>query len=150
MYNYYYNHFMAPWTVSRTTQMSRYQKGESRKVKPIWIYLHRPSLIHSCLKTRLFHRSFRTWAAFCAVLMPSHTGNLLCSTAVAFSSFLIFFVFILMVPVFQQLHHAVLYRIASYCSHFVCRLHLQYITCQHLLCQLTYSMELMIIWLTQR
>jgi len=26
---YYYNHFMAPWTLSRTTQVSRYQKGKT-------------------------------------------------------------------------------------------------------------------------
>jgi len=37
-YYYYYNRFMAPWTVFGTTQVSRYHKGETRKVKPIWIY----------------------------------------------------------------------------------------------------------------
>jgi len=26
-----------PWTLSRTTGVSRYQKGKTRKVKPIWI-----------------------------------------------------------------------------------------------------------------
>jgi len=33
-----YYHFMAPWTSSGTTWVSRYQKGKTRKVKPIWIY----------------------------------------------------------------------------------------------------------------
>jgi len=37
-YYYYYNHFTAPWTLSGTTPVSRYQKGKTRKVKPIWIY----------------------------------------------------------------------------------------------------------------
>ena len=32
------NRFMAPWTVSGTTWISRYQKGKTRNVKPIWIY----------------------------------------------------------------------------------------------------------------
>jgi len=35
---YYYYHFMAPWTVSGTSQVSRYQKGKTRKLKLIWIY----------------------------------------------------------------------------------------------------------------
>ena len=26
---YYYHHFMAPWTVSGTTRVSRYQKGKT-------------------------------------------------------------------------------------------------------------------------
>ena len=30
--------FYSLWTVSRTTRVSRYQKGKTRKVKPIWIY----------------------------------------------------------------------------------------------------------------
>jgi len=34
---YYYYRFTAPWTVSGTTQVSRYHKGKTRKVKPIWI-----------------------------------------------------------------------------------------------------------------
>jgi len=29
---YYYNRFMALWILSRTTQVSRYQKGKTRKV----------------------------------------------------------------------------------------------------------------------
>jgi len=37
---YNYNHFRAPWTLSGTTRVSRYQKGKTRKVKPIWIYWH--------------------------------------------------------------------------------------------------------------
>jgi len=37
-YYYYHNHFTASWTFSRTTQVSRYQKGKARKVKPVWIY----------------------------------------------------------------------------------------------------------------
>jgi len=37
-YYYYYYCFMAPWTVSRTTLVNWYQKGKTRKVKPIWIY----------------------------------------------------------------------------------------------------------------
>jgi len=38
-YNYNnYNHFSALWILSETTQVSRYQKGKTRKVKPIWIY----------------------------------------------------------------------------------------------------------------
>ena len=37
-YYYHYNHFVAPRTLSRTIRMSRYQKGETKKVKPIWIY----------------------------------------------------------------------------------------------------------------
>jgi len=38
-YYYYYNNcFMAPWTMSRTTRVSWYQKGKTRKVKPVWIY----------------------------------------------------------------------------------------------------------------
>jgi len=28
-YYYYYNRFMSPWTVSGTTQVSRYQKGKT-------------------------------------------------------------------------------------------------------------------------
>jgi len=28
----------ALWTLSGTTRISRYQKGKTRKVKPIWIY----------------------------------------------------------------------------------------------------------------
>jgi len=36
--NYYYYCFTASWTVSGTIWVSRYQKGKSRKVKPIWIY----------------------------------------------------------------------------------------------------------------
>ena len=35
---YYYNHFTAPWTLFGTTRVSRYQKGKTSKVKPIWIY----------------------------------------------------------------------------------------------------------------
>jgi len=35
---YYYNHFTAHWTVFGTTTVSRYQKGRTRKAKPIWIY----------------------------------------------------------------------------------------------------------------
>jgi len=27
------------WNLSGTTRVSRYQKGKTRKVKPIWIYL---------------------------------------------------------------------------------------------------------------
>jgi len=44
-YDYYYHyhyhhhhHFTSPWTLSGTTRVSRYQKGKTRKVKPIWIY----------------------------------------------------------------------------------------------------------------
>ena len=37
-YCYYYYCFMAPWTVSGTIRVSQYQKGKTRKVKPIWIY----------------------------------------------------------------------------------------------------------------
>ena len=37
-YYYYYNRFTAPWTVSGTNQVSWYQKGKTRRVKPIWIY----------------------------------------------------------------------------------------------------------------
>jgi len=38
-YNYYhYNRFTAPWTLSGTIRVSRYQKGKTRKVKPIWIH----------------------------------------------------------------------------------------------------------------
>jgi len=37
-YCYYYNHFMALWILSGTTRVSWYQKGKTRKVKPIWIY----------------------------------------------------------------------------------------------------------------
>ena len=29
LHNYYYNHFTAPWILSRTTQVSRYQKGKT-------------------------------------------------------------------------------------------------------------------------
>jgi len=36
--NYYYNHFTDHWTLSGTTWMSQYQKGKTRKAKPIWIY----------------------------------------------------------------------------------------------------------------
>jgi len=35
---YYYNRFMVPWTVFGTTRVNRYQKGKTRKVKPLWIY----------------------------------------------------------------------------------------------------------------
>ena len=34
----YYNRFTAPWTLSGTTRVNRYQKGKTRKVKQIWIY----------------------------------------------------------------------------------------------------------------
>jgi len=34
----YYNRFTTPWTLSRTTGVSWYQKGKIRKVKPSWIY----------------------------------------------------------------------------------------------------------------
>jgi len=37
-YYYYYHHFMATWTLSGTTWVSWYQKGKTRKVKPICIY----------------------------------------------------------------------------------------------------------------
>jgi len=37
-YYHYYNHFTVPWTLSGTTRVSQYQKGKTRKVKPIWIY----------------------------------------------------------------------------------------------------------------
>jgi len=37
-YYYYYNRFTAPWTLSGTTRVSQYQKGKTRKIKPIWIY----------------------------------------------------------------------------------------------------------------
>ena len=37
-YYYYYNRLTAPWTLSGATQVSWYQKGKTRKVKPIWIY----------------------------------------------------------------------------------------------------------------
>jgi len=38
-YYYYYNYrFTANWTVSGTTRVSRYQKGKTILVKPIWIY----------------------------------------------------------------------------------------------------------------
>jgi len=37
-HNYYYYHFTAHWTGSGTTQVNRYQKGKTRKEKPIWIY----------------------------------------------------------------------------------------------------------------
>jgi len=30
--------FYGPWILSGTTRLSRYQKGKTRKVKPIWIY----------------------------------------------------------------------------------------------------------------
>jgi len=36
--NYYYKRFTAPWTVFGTIQIRWYQKGKTRKVKPIWIY----------------------------------------------------------------------------------------------------------------
>jgi len=36
--NYYYNCFTALWILSGTTRVSQYQKGTTRKVKPIWIY----------------------------------------------------------------------------------------------------------------
>jgi len=32
-YYHYYNHFMAPWTVSGTTYLSHYQKSKTRKGK---------------------------------------------------------------------------------------------------------------------
>jgi len=35
---YYYNHFMDPCAVFRTTWLSQYHKGKTRKVKSIWIY----------------------------------------------------------------------------------------------------------------
>jgi len=35
---HYYNRFTAPWTLSGTTRVSRYQKGKTRKVKPILIH----------------------------------------------------------------------------------------------------------------
>ena len=38
-YYYYYNRFTAHWTVSETTGASRYQKGKTRTLKRIWIYL---------------------------------------------------------------------------------------------------------------
>jgi len=31
-------YFTAAWTVSGSTRLSRYQKGKTRKVKPVWIY----------------------------------------------------------------------------------------------------------------
>ena len=37
-YYYCYNHFTPPCTMSGTSQLSWYQKGKTRKVKPIWIY----------------------------------------------------------------------------------------------------------------
>jgi len=37
-YYYYYNHFTADWILSGTTQVNQYQKGKTRKPKPIWIY----------------------------------------------------------------------------------------------------------------
>ena len=37
-YYYYYNRFTALWILSGITRVSRYQKGKTRKVKPIWIY----------------------------------------------------------------------------------------------------------------
>jgi len=30
--------FYGPWTFSGTTRVSQYQKGKTRKVKPIWTY----------------------------------------------------------------------------------------------------------------
>jgi len=38
---------MAPWTVSGTTWVSQYQKGKTRKVKPIGIYCPTQLLILS-------------------------------------------------------------------------------------------------------
>ena len=35
---HYYNRDTDLWTLSETSQVSRYQKGKTRKVKPIWIY----------------------------------------------------------------------------------------------------------------
>jgi len=37
-YYYYYSRFTAPWILSGTTRVNRYQKGKTRKVKTIWIY----------------------------------------------------------------------------------------------------------------
>ena len=37
-YYYYNNRFTSPSTLSGTSRVSRYQKGKTRKVKPIWIY----------------------------------------------------------------------------------------------------------------
>jgi len=34
----YYNNITAPWTLFGTTWVSQYQKGKTRKVKPICIY----------------------------------------------------------------------------------------------------------------
>jgi len=31
-------HFTALWILSGTTRLSRHQKGNTRKVKPVWIY----------------------------------------------------------------------------------------------------------------
>jgi len=33
-----HNHFTTSWILSGTTQVSRHQKGKTRKVKPLWIY----------------------------------------------------------------------------------------------------------------
>jgi len=38
LYCYYFNHFTALWILSGTTRVSQYQKGKTRKVKPIWVY----------------------------------------------------------------------------------------------------------------
>jgi len=35
---FYYYRFTAVWILSGTIRVSRYQKGKTRKVKPIWIY----------------------------------------------------------------------------------------------------------------
>ena len=35
--------FYGPWTLSVTSRVSRYQKGKTRKIKPIWIYCRRDS-----------------------------------------------------------------------------------------------------------
>ena len=43
--DYYYNRFMALWTLSGTTRVSRYQKGKIRKVKPIWIYWSKQEIV---------------------------------------------------------------------------------------------------------
>ena len=42
-YYYNYNCFTAPWTLSGTTWVNWYEKGKTKKVKPIYIYRARDS-----------------------------------------------------------------------------------------------------------
>jgi len=38
LHTHTHNHFTALWTLSGTTWVSQYQKDETMKVKPVWIY----------------------------------------------------------------------------------------------------------------